>query len=72
MRISSSGRVTVPRHIRQAAGLHPGTEVDFVYDAVVVYLMPAEACGLRTVVTLRAHGRRVGMSTDEIMALTRS
>ena len=71
MRISKSGRVTIPRHIRDATGLLPNTDVEFVYDGKVVYLVPAEARGLRTVVTLRAHGSHIGMSTDEIMALTR-
>ena len=71
MRISKSGRVTIPRQIRDATGLLPNTDVEFVYDGQVVYLVPADARGLRTVVTLRAHGRPVRMSTEEIMALTR-
>ena len=72
MRISTAGRVTIPRHIRNASGLLPNTDVEFVYDGEVVYVVPAAARGMRTVVTLLAHGRHVRMLTDEIMALTRS
>jgi AbrB family looped-hinge helix DNA binding protein len=54
VRISTSGRVTIPRHIREATGLLPNTDVEFVYNGDVVYLVPAEARGLRTVATLRA------------------
>ena len=72
MRITSKGRVTIPKDIREAAGLLPNTEVEFVYDGEFVYVVPSAARGMGAVVTLRAHGRRVRMSTDEIMALTRS
>ena len=31
MRITIKGQVTIPQTIRDAAGFHPGTEVDFIW-----------------------------------------
>ncbi len=75
MRITSKGQVTIPVHIRERAGLLPHTEVDFVHDELGVRIIPAknpngENRGTRLVNHLRGRGN-VGMSTDEIMALTR-
>ena len=36
MRITSKGQVTIPQDIREAAGLLPNTEVEFLYDGDVV------------------------------------
>jgi AbrB family looped-hinge helix DNA binding protein len=71
MRINRRGQVTIPKQIRAAAGLLPHSDVHIVFDGEAVYLVPAKGRGLRTVLTLRAHGGDVRMSTDEIMALTR-
>ncbi len=75
MRITSKGQVTIPAEIREQAGLLPHTEVDFEFDGKVVRIMPAKTRkktgrGARIVAHLRGRGD-VGMSTDEIMALTR-
>jgi bifunctional DNA-binding transcriptional regulator/antitoxin component of YhaV-PrlF toxin-antitoxin module len=53
MRVSASGRVTIPRHIRDASRLLPNTDVEFVYDGEVVYVVPAAARGMRA---RRDHG----------------
>ena len=71
MRINRRGQVTIPKQIRVAAGLLPRSDVHIVFDGESVYLVPAKGRGLRTVLTLLAHGGDVRMSTDEIMALTR-
>ncbi len=75
MRITSKGQVTIPKDIRDRAGLLPDTEVEFVYDGNVVTLKRAEnqaqSRGARLVEHLRGHGGDVKMTTDEIMALTR-
>jgi AbrB family looped-hinge helix DNA binding protein len=76
MRITSKGQVTIPKEIRERAGLLPNTEVEFVYEADIVSIVKAAAArratrGCRIVGTLRAHSRDLRMSTDEIMALTR-
>ena len=75
MRITSKGQVTIPREIRERAGLLPHTEVDFEFDGKVVRLLPARkrkrtGRGARFVAHLRGRGD-VAMSTDAIMALTK-
>ena len=75
MRITSKGQVTIPQAIREAAGMMPNTDVEFRLEGDVVMLVKAASGratrGTRAVETLRASGRRVAMSTDEILALTR-
>lgn len=75
MRITSKGQVTIPLEIRERAGLLPHTEVDFEFDGKSVRIVRAktgkrDSRGVRVVAHLRGRGD-VGMSTDEIMALTR-
>jgi AbrB family looped-hinge helix DNA binding protein len=77
MRITSKGQVTIPREIRERAGLLPHTEVDFDFesDGKDVRLLPARnrkrtGRGARFVAHLRGRGD-VAMSTDAIVALTR-
>ena len=77
MRITSKGQVTIPQDIRERSGLLPNTEVEFVLDGDLVFLVKAAertrapTRGQRAVVLLRKHGAGITMSTDEIMALTR-
>ena len=76
MRITSKGQVTIPRAIREKAGLLPHTEVEFELDCDGVRLRKAprkrdpRSRGARAVALLRNTGT-VKMTTDEIMALTR-
>ncbi|HEU4628647.1 MAG TPA: AbrB/MazE/SpoVT family DNA-binding domain-containing protein [Gemmatimonadaceae bacterium] len=73
MKITSKGQVTIPQHIRERLGLLPGAEVEFEIDGDEVRLRRAPddmGRGRRLVEHMR--GRlRGGMSTDELMALTR-
>lgn len=79
MRITSKGQVTIPAHIREQAGLLPLTEVEFGIEDGIVTLRPAGQRGgtdrgAEIVRHLRGRLRnsgRVGMTTDQIMALTR-
>lgn len=75
MRITSKGQVTIPIDIRERAGLHPHTEVRFVYDGATVTVVPVRerpTAGERGDFVDRMSGRSdVGMTTDEIMALMR-
>ena len=76
MRITSKGQVTIPQAVREAAGLLPNTEVDFVVDDGTVTIVKSAGSkrptrGARAVQQLRRHGRHISMTTDEIMALTR-
>lgn len=76
MRVTTKGQVTIPQAIREEAGLLPNTEVEFVFDGELVYLIRADAPrkptrGARVVEHLRRHGTSFTMSTEELMALTR-
>lgn len=74
MRITSKGQVTIPQHIREKAGLLPNTEVEFEYARGKVLLKPAGkrvTRGERAVARLRGSLKRLRMSTDQLMALTR-
>jgi bifunctional DNA-binding transcriptional regulator/antitoxin component of YhaV-PrlF toxin-antitoxin module len=73
MRISSKGQVTVPAHTREAAGVLPDIEADFVLQGGVVRSdAPKQPSrGERMIAHLRAHKGDVRMTTDEIMALIR-
>jgi len=75
MRITSKGQVTIPQEIREKFGLLPDTEVDFVVKGKVVQLVKAKRPSGPTrgeLIVRRLRGSsRIGMSTDEIMALTR-
>ena len=77
MRITSKGQVTIPQDIRERAGFLPNTDVDFVVEGDLVYLVKASersrrpSRGERAVAALRQHGTGITMSTDELMELTR-
>lgn len=71
MRVTVKGQVTIPRHIRKKLSIVPHSEVDFVEEGDRVYLVnkadPSprnKLKGLRGVAT-------IGLTTDDIMALTR-
>ena len=75
MRVTTKGQVTIPLEIREKLDITPATEVDFVIDENGrVYIIkkekdtqptPNRFAKLRGVATVK-------MSTEEIMALTRS
>jgi AbrB family looped-hinge helix DNA binding protein len=76
MRITTKGQVTIPQHIRERAGLMPGTDVAFEIEAGMVRLVKVTGEGARQtrgqklVEGLRGRGD-FKMSTDEIVALMR-
>lgn len=79
MRVTSKGQVTIPKAIRDRAGIREGSDVEFHVDGDVVTLRrakgrsrPGKSRGEKTLEALRgsATGFR-GMSTDEIMKLLR-
>lgn len=80
MRVTSKGQVTIPKDIREQAGIRAGTEVDFsVENGRVVLLMrqPNETEVERRSREFQEYLERVsgtwdlGMSTDEFMELLR-
>jgi AbrB family looped-hinge helix DNA binding protein len=74
MRVTTKGQVTIPAEIRERFGFLPDTEVEFVVEGESVRLTrvekPGRTRGDRVVARLRGRGER-GMTTDEILALTR-
>ena len=72
MLITSKGQVTIPKRIREEAGLHPHAEVEFAMRGSDVLLRKAAFGRRGDEVVRRLRGKATeSMSTDEIMALTR-
>ena len=75
MRLTTKGQVTIPQAIREKLKLLPHSEVEFdiVGDSVRIRKKAgATARGQRVLDALqRAPRPRPGMTTDELMALTR-
>lgn len=72
MRVTSKGQVTIPQEVRRRLGIEPGSEVDFqVVNDDVRLVRRLAGGGTALVATMRGRGG-VSMSTDQIMALTRS
>ncbi len=77
MKITTKGQVTIPVEIREKLGLLPNTEVEFEVVGKAVRMRKvrrADRAGRRgksIVERLRGRGS-VRMTTDEILALTRS
>jgi AbrB family looped-hinge helix DNA binding protein len=74
MRLTSKGQVTIPQEIREKLGLLPYVEVEFeVVDEGVVIRRKAglKGRGKRMLEAMRRARPKPGMTTDELMALTR-
>jgi antitoxin PrlF len=71
MRVTSHGRVTIPKAIRDRFGFRPGADVEFVTNGKNVYLISANLSrGEKLVLRMRGAASG-GMTTDEVMAMTR-
>ncbi len=78
MRITSKGQVTIPQAIREQAGLHPHSEVEFELRAngeVLIRPVAPAAPGLRAAFArVRGSANALqfkGMDTDAFMAFLR-
>jgi len=73
MRVTTKGQVTIPQHIREKLGITPATEVDFVEeeDRILLVKRKGEKATIRKYAKLRGIAT-VKMTTEEIMALTRT
>jgi antitoxin PrlF len=70
-KLTAKGQVTIPRRVREYLGLSPGAEVDFdVTEDGRVFLRPHGKAPESRFARLRGSAK-LGMTTDEIMALTR-
>ena len=79
MRVTEKGQVTIPKDIRDKLGIGPGSEVEFLDEGGRVRLVKAgpEAAAEQRKQRMRLWIDRVkgsanaGLSTDEIMRMTR-
>jgi AbrB family looped-hinge helix DNA binding protein len=75
MRMTTKGQVTIPQVIRDRLGLLPWVEVEFEVDGDSVRVRRKRggaSRGERILVAMRRAPRpRPGMTTDQLMALTR-
>ena len=79
MKITSKGQVTIPQAVREQAGLHPHSEVEFEVRAngeVVIRPLAKPAASLRKAFErVRGSANAMqfkGMGTDEFMAFLRA
>jgi AbrB family looped-hinge helix DNA binding protein len=75
MQITSKGQVTIPQEIRNRLGLLPNTEVEFEVAGDHARIRKAKPAGPsargRNAVNALRGSADGGMSTEQIMALTR-
>ena len=71
MRITTKGQVTIPRNIREALGISPETEIDFIEDSGRFYIVKTEEPEMTGKFKKLRGIASAEMSTDEIMSLTR-
>jgi len=74
MKLTSKGQVTIPRALREQFGLNPNTEVTFeaAAEGVLIKAAAAERRKKMEAWLHRVRGSATGgMSTDELMQLTR-
>ena len=73
MRVTTKGQVTIPQEIREKLNIAPATEVDFIVgDDDRVYLVKREDQTTSKRFAQLRGSATVRMTTEEIMALTRS
>ena len=70
--VTSKGQVTIPKPVRDRLGIEPGNAVDFVLtpDGRVILVKVGDDRPRNRFEALRGRAGE-GLSTDEIMALTR-
>ncbi len=71
MRVTTKGQVTIPRDVREALGISPETEIDFVEDGGRFYIVKTEEPRVTGKFRKLRGIASAKMSTDEIMSLTR-
>jgi antitoxin PrlF len=70
--VTSKGQVTIPKRVRELLGIGPGSKIDFQRDedGRIVLVKVEKKTRPNRFARLRGHAGK-GMSTDEIMAMTR-
>ena len=74
MKVTEKGQVTIPKELRDALGIGAGTEVEFERRKDTIVVRKSDVGPTRGQQLAERLGGRgdVEMTTDEIMALTRS
>ena len=70
--VTSKGQVTIPKQVRELLGIGPGSVIDFERgdDGRVVLVKVGRKTRPSRFARLRGHAGK-GLSTDQIMAMTR-
>jgi AbrB family looped-hinge helix DNA binding protein len=77
MRMTSKGQVTIPKHVRDSAGIKPGAELAVVFDEGVIKIRRAQRKQLAEATQFESWLKRVkgvataNVTTSEILAATR-
>jgi AbrB family looped-hinge helix DNA binding protein len=73
VKVTIKGQVTIPRDIREAAGMRPGTEVEFIRREGEVIVRPkmSRKEALAAVIKRSRGTALAGLTTAGIMKLTR-
>ena len=72
MRITDDGQITIPANIRAILGITPQTDIQFVEEDGRFYIVRNDELGNNKSDLSRFRGiATAGMSTDEILSLTR-
>jgi AbrB family looped-hinge helix DNA binding protein len=73
MKVTEKGQVTIPIQVREKLGIRPGDEVEFTIEHGSARLVRSsnQTTRGRRIVDRLAQATSRGMSTEEIMALTR-
>jgi len=73
MNVTEKGQVTIPKPIRDALGIHPESEVEFTLEGDHAVLRKTERPDAVAERLSRYRGAASsGLSTEQILALTRS
>ena len=70
--VTSKGQITIPKRVRDLLGIRPGSQIDFerAQDGRIVLVKVEKKARLNRFARLRGQAGK-GLSTDEIMAMTR-
>ena len=76
MKVTIKGQITIPIAMRERFGLRPGTEVEFIATEGTLQMKPRKrsrkkASAFDHWLAKAAGSAQKGMTTDEIMAITR-
>lgn len=71
MRVTTKGQVTIPRNVREALGITPETEIEFMEDNGRFYVVKTDTPKMTGKFKKLRGIATANMSTDEIMSLTR-